>query len=132
MQKETPSMPLGSHGEPSHQALTALRWMEDEVFFVIVDLARSKLFPLGFTLTAYIILKEKFESTTQADRCEVKLDFESMKIKGSQDPEVFVHRIEVDSSSSSSAMESPRLNRAAGCHVCRRCRAQHCSPARHV
>ncbi len=51
--------------------------MEDEVCFDIVDLSRSKLFPMGCTYTEFKILKEKFESTTQAARCEVKLDLRS-------------------------------------------------------
>ncbi len=55
--------------------------MEDDVFFSIVDLARKPQYPMGFTLTAFKSLKEKYESTTQASRFELKLEYESLKMK---------------------------------------------------
>ena len=39
-------------------------------------------------------LNEKYESKTQHERCEVKLEYESMKMKLSDDPEVFINRLE--------------------------------------
>ncbi len=49
---------------------------------------------MGCTRSAFLRLKEKYESTTQHARCEVKLEYESMKMKLSDDPEVFINRLE--------------------------------------
>ena len=55
--------------------------MEDEVCFSIVDMANSDEFPMGCTRSAFLRLKEKYESTTQHARCEVKLEYGYMKMK---------------------------------------------------
>ena len=56
-------------------------------------MSRTDEFPLGCLRTAFMRLKEKFESTTQAARCEVKLEYEQMKMKVSEDPEVFINNL---------------------------------------
>ena len=55
--------------------------MEDNVCFSIVDMARSNDHPQGFFRTEFKKLKEKFESTSQASRCEIKLEYENLKMK---------------------------------------------------
>ena len=39
-------------------------------------------------------MKEKFESTSQDARCEIKLEYESMKMKNNEDPEMFINTME--------------------------------------
>ena len=68
--------------------------MEDSVFFSIVDMARSNDHPQGCFRTAFKKLKEKFESTSQDSRCEIKLEYESMKMKSNEDPELFINTLE--------------------------------------
>ena len=68
--------------------------MEDSVCFSIVDMARSNDHPQGCFRTAFKKLKEKFESTSQAARCEIKLEYESMKMKTQEDPELFINTLE--------------------------------------
>ena len=68
--------------------------MEDSVFFSIVDMARSKNHPLVCFRTAFKKLKEKFEPTSQSARCEIKLEYESMKMKNNEDPELFINTLE--------------------------------------
>ena len=68
--------------------------MEDNVCFSIVDMARSNDHPQGYFRTAFKKLKEKFESTSQASRCEIKLEYESMKMKTHEDPELFINTLE--------------------------------------
>ena len=68
--------------------------MEDNVCFSIVDMARSNDHPQGCFRTAFKKLKEKFESTSQAARCEIKLEYESMKMKTHEDPELFINTLE--------------------------------------
>ncbi len=68
--------------------------MEDDVCFNIVDLARTDQYPMGCTNTAFSRLKEKFDSTTQAERCEHKLEYESLRMKKEDDPEVFINQLE--------------------------------------
>ena len=68
--------------------------MEDNVCFSIVDMARSNDHPQGCFSTEFKKLKEKFESTSQAARCEIKLEYESMKMKTHEDPELFINTLE--------------------------------------
>ena len=68
--------------------------MEDSVCFSIVDMERSKDHPQGCFRTAFNNLKEKFESTSQDSRCEIKLEYESMKMKSNEDPELFINTLE--------------------------------------
>ena len=68
--------------------------MEDNVCFSIVDMARSNDHPQGCFRTAFKKLKEKFESTSQDARCEIKLEYESMKMKTHEDPELFINTLE--------------------------------------
>ena len=68
--------------------------IEDSVWFSIVDMARSNDHPQGCFRTAFKKLKEKFESTSQASRCEIKLEYESMKMKTHEDPELFINTLE--------------------------------------
>ena len=60
--------------------------MEDNVCFSIVDMERSNNHPQVCFRTAFKKLKEKFESTSQDARCEIKLEYESMKMKTHEDP----------------------------------------------
>ena len=57
-------------------------------------MARSNDHPQGCFRTAFKKLKEKFESTSQAARCEIKLEYESMKMKTQEDPELFINTLE--------------------------------------
>ena len=60
--------------------------MEDSVCFSIVDMARSNDHPQGCFRTEFRKLKENFESTSQVDRCEIKLEYEIMRMKNNEDP----------------------------------------------
>ena len=68
--------------------------MEDSIFFSIVDMERSNDHPQGCFRTAFRKLKEKFESTSQSERCEIKLEYESMKMKINEDPDLFINTLE--------------------------------------
>ena len=68
--------------------------MEDSVCFSIVDMERSKDHPQRCFRTAFKKLKEKFESTSKAERCEIKLEYESLKMKSHEDPETFINTLE--------------------------------------
>ena len=68
--------------------------MEDSVCFSIVDMERSKDHHLGCFRTEFKKLKENFESTSQDERCEIKLEYESMKMKSHEDPELFINTME--------------------------------------
>ena len=68
--------------------------MEDNVCFLIVDMARSNDHLQGCFRTEFKKLKEKFESTSQDARCEIKLEYESMKMKSHKDPELFINTLE--------------------------------------
>ena len=57
-------------------------------------MARSNDHPQGCFRTEFRKLKEKFESTSQASRCEIKLEYESMKMKSNEDPELFINTLE--------------------------------------
>ena len=67
--------------------------MEDNVCFSIVDMARSNDHPQGCFRTEFKKLKEKFESTSQAARCEIKLEYETLKMKNNEDPELFINTL---------------------------------------
>ena len=83
------------HNEEINMMLNSdfLLSMEDSVCFSIVDMERSKDHPQGCFRTAFRKLKEKFESTSQDARCEIKLEYESMKMKSHEDPELFINTL---------------------------------------
>ena len=64
------------------------------MWFSIVDLERYTLFTLVCTNKELNRLKDNFEFTKKYSRCEFKMEFESMKMKGSEDTELFIHNIE--------------------------------------
>ena len=68
--------------------------MEDSICFSIVDMERSNDHPQGCFRTAFKKLKENFESTSQAARYKIKLEYESMKMKTHEDPEIFINTLE--------------------------------------
>ena len=68
--------------------------MEDTFFFSIVDMERSNDHYQGCFRTSFKKLKEKFESTSQDDRCEIKLEYESLKMRNNEDPELFINTLE--------------------------------------
>ena len=67
--------------------------MEDNVCFSIVDMERSNDHPQGFFRTPLKKLKEKFESTSQSSRCEINLEYVSMKMESHEDPEMFINTL---------------------------------------
>ena len=68
--------------------------MEYTVCFSIVDISRSNDHPQGCFRTEFKKLKENFESTSQADRCEIKLEYESLKMRNNEDRELFINTLE--------------------------------------
>ena len=68
--------------------------MEDTVFFSIVYMTRSNDHPQGCFRTSFRMLKEKFESTSQAALCEIKLEYESLRMKNNEDPEFFINTLD--------------------------------------
>ena len=57
-------------------------------------MARSNDHPQCCFRTAFRKLKEKFESTSQSARCEIKLEYESMNMKSNEDPDLFINTLE--------------------------------------
>ena len=55
---------------------------------------RSKDHPQGCFRKSFKKLKGKFESTSQDARFEIKLEYESMKMKRNEDPELFINTLE--------------------------------------
>ena len=55
---------------------------------------RSTYHTRGFFSTAFKKLKEKFESTSQDSSFEIKLEYESMKMRNHEDPEIFINTLE--------------------------------------
>ena len=68
--------------------------MEDTVCFSIVDMSISNDHPQGCLRASFRKLKGKFESTSQDSRCEIKLEYESLKVKNNEDPELFINTLE--------------------------------------
>ena len=68
--------------------------MEDSVWFSIVDMERSNEHPQCCFRTEFNKLKEKFESTSQDSQCEIKLEYETLKMKNNEDPELFINTLE--------------------------------------
>ena len=68
--------------------------MEYTVFLSIVDMERSTDHLQGLFRIAFKELKEKFEYTSQDSHCEIKLEFESMKIRNHEDPEILINTME--------------------------------------
>ena len=69
--------------------------MEDTVCFSIVYMESSKDHPQVCFRTEFRKLKENFESTSQSDQCEIKLECESLKMKNNEDPELFINTLEI-------------------------------------
>ena len=67
--------------------------MEDTIFFSIVDMERSDDHPQGCFRTSLKKIKEKFESTSQYSLCDIKLEYESMKMRNNEDPELFINTL---------------------------------------
>ena len=57
-------------------------------------MSRSNYQPQGCFSTSFKKLKEKFESTSQSSRCEIKLEYETLKMKNNEDPELFINTLE--------------------------------------
>ena len=68
--------------------------MEDSVCFSIVDMARSNDHPQVCFRTSFKKLKENFESISQDAICEIKLEYDSMKMKSNKDPDLFINTLE--------------------------------------
>ena len=57
-------------------------------------MARSNDHPQGCFRTELRKLKEKFESTSKADRCEINLEYDSMMMKSHEYPELFINTLD--------------------------------------
>ena len=57
-------------------------------------MARSNYHPQGCFRTEFRKLKENFDSDSQDARCEIKLEYESLKMNNNEDPELFINNLE--------------------------------------
>lgn len=55
---------------------------------------RSTYYPKVYLKKYFKRLTEIFESTYQYSKCEIKLEYETMKMKYHDDPEIFINTLE--------------------------------------
>lgn len=67
---------------------------ECEVCFNLVDTSKTIEFPSGSENLAWDRLSEKFESTSQASKCQIKSEYEGLVMMVNQDPEIFITDLE--------------------------------------
>ena len=62
--------------------------------FNIVDTSRTVEFEEVCEVTAWNKLKEKFESSSQAAKCNTSREYETLSLRYNEDPEVFITKMD--------------------------------------